>query len=171
MAAWIAVGLVGGLWIGYFVAMWVLDGRQSRSREVLDLLEQANRQQPGDKEMLERVLERLLGAVVPEPREERAELPPTTQSEAEYEPPAPEVGDWTDPFFALGSERQMVGRLAPGQGVPVGVQGDADGEGESSVEAWRERGEGAFEEWMRETVLPESEPVGSWVDPVRLEDE
>lgn len=207
MAAWIVVGVVGGVWLGFLVGIASERKRQAdlrQDRALEDKLRKAMQPRDGDKEMLERVLERLLGAVVPEPEKagtcveqllgadarwmscsltaghagmHRAvngtEWTQRPQHESEYEEPVEPVLDWTDPFIGL--ERPNVARLAPGQAIP-GLEPVDDGMGHvDAVDAWREQGEGAFEEWARDSMIPEGDVLEkqweSWVKPVRLDDE
>ena len=197
MAAWLVVTGMAGVGVGYLLAVFVMGARLTRmDREVI---EQYARPQHGDQAILERVLDRLLSAVVPEPvgtciawmlglDDQRMEcsLPSghpgrhkaadgaewwtdPQHSDAEYVPPDDDwtgAMDWTDPLLG-GVERPMVGRLAPGQGIPgIPVQ---DGQVDP-VEKWREMGEGAFDEWARETVAGQGEDLerewNAWVDPV-----
>ncbi len=167
MAAWIVVGLLGGGAAGFWAGWWT----NERGRRMEDRLRSlVPHPQPGDKELLERVLERLLGAVVPEP--EKRPVDPHAEMEgwvaSEYEPPDDPVGDWTDPFIGL--ERPLIARLAPGQQIP-GV--DVNGGDASAVDQWRESGAASFDEWARDSMVPDgvTEDGGSWVDPIRLDSE
>lgn len=176
MAAWIVVGVVMGMCVGAG-GMWVVAARARRLeafwQETAKNLIPASpppAQHPDDHAILARVLDRLLDATVPAPRDGQAdagEEPPGHQ--AEYEPPPPDVMDWTDPFIGL--ERPTVARLAPGQGIP-GMGGTGGEQGVDPVEMWRQQGEGAFDEWARDTMQPEgveaTDYVGgeSWVEPV-----
>lgn len=84
----------------------------------------------------------------------------------------PIARDWTDPFIAITNDRapNVVGRVEAGGELPFVDQRGVDG----AVEAWREQGEGAFDEWARETYLPDvaTDPIeflrGSWVDPLEI---
>lgn len=160
--------IVGGLavwaWMQQAIAAAETEARlEARLREMV-------KPQPGDSELMERVLERLLGAVVPEPPKEKAADEVMAESPAEYDPPDEPVGDWTDPFFGI--DRPMVARLAPGQSVP-GMPVD-EGSGQvDAVEMWRREGEGAFEEWARDTMVPgEVASDGGWpvVEPVNFDE-
>lgn len=174
MAAWIVAGVLAGVVVGALIGgliVWKV-GYAESEHDVLDVVErlkELNQPQPGDQEMLDRVLDRLLGAVVPEPREESAAASPTRPtSDAEYEAPEEPVGDWTDPF--IGMERPMVARLEPGQAIP----GLAPEDGQvDAVEAWRESGTAAFDEWARDTMVPDGArdegAVGGWVEPLDLD--
>ena len=156
------MGVVAGLWLGYFGA--VLQGRLGTP---------APPPPPDpDQAILERVLDRLLDVTVPKVREESAEESPTTGHQAEYIPPDDDwagAQDWTDGVMGMGDvgERPLVGRLAPGQGIPgiPVMDGQVD-----PVEMWRERGEAAFDEWARETTVRDGEELeaqwNAWVDPV-----
>lgn len=169
MAAWAVVAAVMGcLAIGGAGALvgMCLDQRREM-REIEDRLREMMKPQKGDGELMERVLERLLGAVVPEPEKAAGDGEIEVRGDAEHEPPEDDwVGaqDWTDPF--IGQERPLVGRLAPGQGIPSGQDDDV-------VERWREQGVGAFDDWARETLVPEGPGMSgsaSWVAPIDLGD-
>ncbi len=119
--------------------------------------------------MFDKLLDRLLETALPE--RDRATTGDggdgVAGSPGEYEPPDDDwagARDWTDPFIGL--ERPTVARLAPGQGIPGVSQPVGD-----VVDEWREKGEGAFEEWAAETYAPDAaaaESAGSWVAPVDL---
>lgn len=177
MAAWIwvlvGVGLVcNAVAFGVRVAIGLRERRQRDEERLLAAIRQTVEvEKPGDDELLRRVLERFMDAVVPE----RANGAGTggeeggQSSEAEYEPPGDDwagASDWTDPF--LGIERQTVARLAPGQGIPGMTQDAGD-----VMDSWREKGEGAFDEWMRDEYAPDvsgAPSMQSWVQPLDLGD-
>ena len=161
MAAWLVVTGMAGVGVGYLLAVFVMGARLTRmDREVI---EQYARPQHGDQAILERVLDRLLSAVIPEPQSQAPDEV-ETRGDAEYVPPDDDwtgAQDWTDPLLGgqgWDEERPLVGRLAPGQGIPgLPVQ---DGQVDP-VEMWREKGEGAFDEWARETTTDTG-----WVQPI-----
>lgn len=105
------------------------------------------------------MLTRLLDAALPR-REDAATDDNRPDTPAEYEPPAPVIGDWTDPFFGL--DRELVGGLRPGEGIPgIGAQADTmehyvtdppmtAEEMEARAQEWlarQEMGEDLFEDW------------------------
>lgn len=175
--AWLTVvGLVlnGGV-AAWQIGRWVR-GRaareEARDAEMLERLREQMTPQPGDKELLERVLDRLLEAVVPEPQPLSEKAADPTFSDAEYELPDPDVGDWTDPFIGL--ERPVVARLEPGQAIP-GLAREDIAESESvGAEEWQNIGAGSFEEWARDTMVPEGvaedESAARWVEPIDFEE-
>lgn len=161
MAAWIVVGGIGvfilGQWVGWWLATrWV---RQQQAREELEAKLRAATERPGDGELLERVLERLLGAVVPEPPKQPAPDEVETRSDGEYEAPEDEVGDWTDTFLL--PERPLIARLAPGES-PIPAPPAAN---------YGTAGAAAFDEWEAETEGASGVAGGSWVDPIHLDGE
>lgn len=82
------------------------------------------------------MLTRLLDAALPKREDAAVADEGRPGSPAEYDPPDREVGDWTDPFFGL--ERQLVGGLRPGEGIP-GIGRDDDAPDDlSSVNQWPE---------------------------------
>lgn len=68
-------------------------------------------------DLLREMVTRMLDASFPKDKVAGAvEAEQTPGSPPEYEPPFEPVGDWTDPFMGL--ERELVGGLRPGQGIP-----------------------------------------------------
>ena len=165
-------GLVTGGVVGAVVGAYVVEGRMNAQREIEDRLRSAMPPQTGDAQLIERVLERLLGAVVPDNEKADARVEPIeVRGEAEYEEPVTPVLDWTDPFIGL--ERPDVARLAPGQSIP-GLENVVSAENmmstQDAVEMWREQGEGAFEEWARESMVPEGTPAAEpWVERLEID--
>lgn len=92
-------------------------------------------------ELATRLIERLMDTSLParEIESARGEEPPG--SPGEYEPPFEPMPDWTDPFFGI--ERETVGGLRPGQGIP-GIGADDEGA------RWQENGEEAFDHWQQQ---------------------
>lgn len=121
--------------------------------------------------IMAKVLDRLLDAVIPEPG---AMLPTMEEhQEIKAEIAAP-IADWTDPFIGLAVDRpaNMVGRVEAGGELPFVNPQAADG----AVDAWRERGDGAFDEWVAESYLPDLPDAGvedyspePWVSPLDVE--
>lgn len=99
---------------------------------------------PAQDPLLSEVIARLLDAALPPRAPEPTDDQTAVRHQAEYEPPIPEIRDWTDPFFGL--EREMVGGLRPGEGIP-GIGGDAN-----EVETGGEMG----------TPLPDHAPDHDW---------
>lgn len=167
MAAWIVVGVMAGLWIGYLAGVW---GERKRGvREVREAGPIAASEVPANAESaLERVVERLLTAIVPPVPADPAVTAEQTDSPGEYDPPEEPVGDWTDPF--LGLERPLVARLAPGQQIAPGLpREDLEDGGMDAVETWREAGAASFDEWARDTMAPDAhETTVGWVEPIDL---
>lgn len=164
MAAWIVVGVMAGLWIGYLAGVW---GERRRTDPPIAPLEV-----PANAESaLERVVERLLTAIVPPVPADPAVTAEQTDSPGEYDPPEEPVGDWTDPF--LGLERPLVARLAPGQQIAPGLpRDDLDDGGMDAVETWREAGAASFDEWARDTMVPDArETTVGWVEPIVMEED
>lgn len=77
----------------------VLDGQVASMREQMALM-----------------TARLLDTALPARKEGGGDDEDRVRSSAEYEPPEQQVGDWTDPFFAV--DRPLVAGLSPGQGIP-----------------------------------------------------
>jgi hypothetical protein len=124
--------------------------------------------------LMTKVIDRLLDAALPV---HVPEAPPTAVEIAEVlmanglspdgEMPAQ---DWTDPFIGLAVERapNVVGRLEAGEELPF-----VDPRGaEEAVTAWREKGEGAFDEWAAERFVPDLEPTmngaAAWIEPLEI---
>lgn len=86
---------------------------------------------------------------------------------------AASVQDWTDPFIGLEQPRlpNQVARLEPGEQIPYVPTPEGAGDG-VPIDRWRESGAAAFDEWNRETHLPDvggEMVVGrSWVEPLEL---
>lgn len=164
-AGWVVLTAFGGVVIGGGLVLGLLSWRVKMEQRVEDRLRDMMKPVSTDGAMLDRVLERLLEAVVPTRDLAVGDMEPEQRSDAEYEPPDVEVGDWTDPFIGL--ERPLVARLAPGQQIP-GFAPDDD-RPVDPVEVWQESGEAGFEEWMRDTMMPDGQQVTGWVEPLDLE--
>ncbi len=170
MAAWLVVTGLVGVMMGCAATWARMDYKGHRDKEIERRIKALVLPPPeGNQAILDRVLDRLLEAVVPAQKETDGQ--PDTYSPAEYDAPVEDVQDWTDPFIGL--ERPTVARLAPGQGIP-GMNGDAPVD---PVDVWRREGEGAFDDWLAESLVPDDDgpnrarEAESWVDPVRLDDE
>jgi hypothetical protein len=106
------------------------------------------------------VVSRLLDVGLPKRDERDAREDDRPGSPAEYEPPIEQVRDWTDPFIGL--EREMVGGLRPGEGIPgIGADGGGfddhpmangllpdDGEPSDDRARWQDIGEEVGEQWL-----------------------
>lgn len=123
-------------------------------------------------DLMVKLVERLLDASLPERQVQGAsgvQGAQAGQHDAEYEPPAdawPGAQDWTDPWIA--PERPLVARLAPGQGIPMPAE-----VAQGPLDAWRTRGEAAFDEWAMETgntAGMQQPAAASWVQPIDLGD-
>jgi hypothetical protein len=128
--------------------------------------------------LMTKVIDRLLDAALPV-------VPPRTEVDerimevlAKYDTEGDDtawargapVADWTDPFVGLAVDRpaNVVGRLEAGEELPF-----VDPRGaEEAVTAWREKGEGAFDEWAAERFVPDLEPTmngaAAWIEPLEI---
>lgn len=132
MAAIVMAGVIGVL-VGSAIGMWIERGGHRAAetllqRKVWELEEMASTPAPArpllSEELTAKLVERLLDASLPE-RRDTPEPEDRPGSPAEYEPPPPEVGDWSDPF--IGVDRELVGGLRPGEGIPgIGADGGVD---------------------------------------------
>lgn len=117
----------------------------------------------GDPPWVRELMTRLLDAALPAPREPGGDGEGRPPTPPEYEPPPPQVSDWTDPFF--GMTRDVVGGLRPGEGIP-GIGGDeivSDGmvatdagwvPGDDDIARWQDVGEEVGEQWLDQTTPP-----------------
>lgn len=163
-----ALLVVGGFVCGVLAAYLVMSELRDRERrahvEGILALRSVDRQNVTDDPILATMFQRLLDAALPT-REEAVEDEGPVGSPAEYEPPPPQVQDWTDPFFGI--ERELVGGLSPGQAIP-GIGPDADisaafnqahddhplarGFEPEDLPVEREAGDALFEEWMSDNA-------------------
>ena len=161
MAAWIVVGVVGGMMCGVVVGVWLTE----RARPHTEVPVATGGEGSG---LMEELVRRLMDATLPARGEGAGEREGEVGGHGgEYEPPPDAwdgATDWTDGLVAE-VERPLVARLAPGQGIPLGGQQQGD-----VVDRWREMGQGAFDEWARETYVPEAADRMSWVEPIDLGD-
>lgn len=167
MADMVVVALGCGV-VGALIAYVVMSERrhEERARHVEEILALQARKpmEPvaGDPPWVRELLTRLIDTALPVKEQvEVEEDEPPVGSPGEYEPPPQITQDWTDPFFGL--ERDLVGGLAPGQGIPgIGEQADyslddhpmargmedVDGDGVLDQPLDHQAGDALFEEWM-----------------------